>query len=493
TAKANLLFKKIIDWQNALYEQRNEKDCKIIYDEDEFIAYSDSQYSLNKIKRKFNKAFLEGLGPSQKKALAEEILIKKGLSVNKKNMTMARYAINHFGYSELCLDFFSEFIGHKLNSPIRPLAELVDVKHTKGVSHHFIMTVASTAAQAPLASNASKYRGQEKTPITDFCEKAWESIVDQLEGERAAKKIELNYMLRKNRWTTRLGMSNFRKVIENAKMLDESIIKNCGERADSIFYAIARERDFTVGKRCSIKENPHSKSPRKGDHVFVISNGRVLDAWNGARIYRESEIKLYLNDYFDVSSNGKACLRQFSPKKQMIQASAYTIYPCDAFEKDSVTKHPHLIQLLKQFHDLSDRNEKMLKALEIVSFIENRMPLYEFYDKAVHELYDQMVYLTKKERKKGLKFTPRNPSPCRINEALINLDKGALKKCISENERMNKLTIFHALKATLRSNDPEFYDLVSNANPPIETSLLTKIVDQDPLVALEKISERLFN
>ncbi len=58
---------------------------------------------------------------------------------------------------------------------------------------------------------------------------------------------------------------------------------------------------------------------------------------------------------------------------------------------------------------------------------------------------------------------------------------------------MNKLTILHALKASIRTDDLEFYNLVLDADPPLESSLLTTTIDPDPEAAVNKIFDKLFN
>ena len=131
--------------------------------------------------------------------------------------------------------------------------------------------------------------------------------------------------------------------------------------------------------------------------------------------------------------------------------------------------------------------------MEIVRFIENEMPLYEYTDPAVHELYDQMVYLTKKERKSGLTLPPLNAKDrCLVNEALQNLDLHSLQKHLKDNQPMNGTTFFHAIKASLRANNLQFLHAVVAANVPISASSLTTVYHSNTAKAITQLAERLY-
>src|SRR5262249_51837130 len=118
----------------------------------------------------------------------------------------------------------------------------------------------------------------------------------------------------------------------------------------------------------------------------------------------------------------------------------------------------------------------------------------EFIDPAVHELHDQMLYLTKKARKNGLK-PPAQPESgrCLINEALQDLDLAALQHHLQENKKADSLTIFHAMKACLRAGDLRFLRELAHAgiHIPIEKSSFTFFFDRDPVKAIRILASKL--
>jgi hypothetical protein len=249
-----------------------------------------------------------------------------------------------------------------------------------------------------------------------------------------------------------------------------------------------RERKFNYVAHVSIKANPNSMTPQEGNHSLIIASPPndlrkfVLETWNSAMIYPFEKMQELLKDCADTDDmNGNAILRDFDPNTQRLLPNACSIFSLDDFKAASKTQPPQLLKLLEQFHRLVDRKEKMLKALEIIHFIESKMPLYEIFDKAVHELYDQLVFLTKKEQKNGLVFTPPiRADHCWINEALQRLDMQALDLLLSEKKSMDSLTILHAIKAALRSGNYAFYYKVMNGRPPLEHCLLTEKFYPDP-------------
>jgi len=239
-----------------------------------------------------------------------------------------------------------------------------------------------------------------------------------------------------------------------------------------------------------------------GDHYFVIGQdpvthqSHVLESWNGAKIYAHQQIEEELYDYGKTFSlkNGKPHIKKCDPSTQKIQVSAYSIYPLEAFKDNSITQDSNLIQLLREFHQISglQRQIKMKKAVEIIYFIETQMPLHPYIDPAVHELYDQMLYLTKKERKQGLKYDPPAcAGRCLVNEALQNLDLPALRKHLRENKAMDSLTLLHAIKASLRADDLKFLTLVVDAGVPIEKNGFMDHFHEDPQQAITRIAVKL--
>jgi hypothetical protein len=239
---------------------------------------------------------------------------------------------------------------------------------------------------------------------------------------------------------------------------------------------------------------------RPADHVFVIFESLldrrscVLDAWNGARVYPNKDE--YLEGYAGTKAlDGAANVVKFDPTLQHIHIKTCSIFPVEIFKKMSRTQHIALIELLKEFQETPKEHyqEKMLVAMEIVRFIENRMPLYEYTDPAVHELYDQMVYLTKKERKKGLTLPSLNEKGrCLVNEALQNLDLPGLENHLRENQPMDGVTLFHAIKASLRANNIQFLEAVVNANVPIKPSFLNNVYDSNPKEAIIQLANLLY-
>ena|SRR5579871_3616108 len=115
SSKAHLLFKKIIDWQNELAKRRIDPGSQVIYSHGEYTAFVASQKALNKLKRKFNKLFLENLTPSQKEEMAKKQLRKMHEPVNPSTIEYMQYQIENFGYNDVCLKVFANhFVGYHL-------------------------------------------------------------------------------------------------------------------------------------------------------------------------------------------------------------------------------------------------------------------------------------------------------------------------------------------------------------------------------------------
>jgi hypothetical protein len=513
-AKAQLLFKTIVNWQSSLNEARISPNSQnvILENARTYASLTDSQNAVNKFKRKFNKLFLDGLSDSDKHKLAEKLTERFNKPCTKKYLDFSIFVIENFGYDENCFRFFSQYMGHQLVFPAKTTKEILNLAYfdpdEPDLPLQFTMAVASVAARAPLSSNDWNYPSQENSPFTQYSIPMWYVVKERREEAEVKNRAILYKSISRSFWSQKLKFSNFKTVMTLAKLQNGELIQNCTERSTQLFYNLTRKRTFDTIAYCSIqsKEEADEDESQEGcDHIFISAESADdprrfhLDAWNGAKLYPADKHELYLQDYIATEDDdGSAITELFNPKTQYINAETFNIYPLDAFEHDSFSKHPGLIQLLKEFHEIStvDRESKMLKALQIITFIENKMPLFEIYDGAVHDLYDQMMYLTAKERKKGLQYTPNESERlCPINQALKDLDKTALKKLVSgkkERIKMTSSTILHAIKAAMISEDMEFYEMVAKIKPPILPLPIFIRFDKSPSIGLEKLTEEMF-
>jgi hypothetical protein len=478
----------LIQWQNELKDCQNDPDCKVLFNHDQYEQYAASQGTLNKLKRKLSRAFFEGLDPQQKEIFINKIAAKyKFQAASLRIEHMFRYQ----GDDDFCLEMMGQCMNSHLNSPIITLTENPvsiilhpDSNHSRPNLHH-ILAVASAAEHYPLASNTFGYRGQPKNAWSNnySVDKANAILArrDQFKGDNKG-------LQKTTYWDKAVNMSQFKQNIQTAKKFDGNPIANCWERSLHVFHRITKRRQFDSLSR--VKLAP-------GDHWFAICDGNVLDAWNGARIYPEALKEKLLYDYRGFNINdGRPVVTLYEPT-QKISVNAYNLYPLEAFKKDSTTKHLPLIELLNQFHQIPNQQQqdKMIKALEIIQFIEQKLPLYPYIDPAVNELYDQMFYLTKKVRKNGLKL-PSLPDKdrCLINEALQNLDLSALYQHLKNKEKPDALTIFHAMKACLRSNNTDFLRAIASAGIqiPVEATPFTQFFDSDPAKAIITLAKNLY-
>jgi hypothetical protein len=480
----------LVEWQNQIDEAKNEPKSKVLFSEKKFTHLKESQQILNKLKRKFSRLIVENMTPDQQEALTKEV--SKIFGAPDLSIQAALYLFDRHGDDSLCLKIIGQFADHPLNAPAFLVSErvrLLGESDSYEPDARFLFTVSSTAEQFPIAGNTWGYEGQESTPLTQFTEVKGYAVRNRLSELRDKNDAAVEP---KNPWEKAVNLSAFKKAIRRAKNHDGSLVGNCGERGRRVFQRLSAERSFDLLSLIDVGS---------GDHLFVIaqeldnSESHVLDPWNGAKVYSKKDINDRLYDYIEVDKKtGKPRIKKFDPKKQHLDVVAYNIYPLDAFKKDSKTKHPYLIQLLDEFHEISrlDRKEKMIKALDIIQFIETKMPLFEYVDPAVNELYDQMLYLTKKERKNGLILpSDRVEKGCRINQALQKLDLDSLRSFLKEKKSMDSLTILHAIKASLRKNDIRYLMEVVDAGVPIESNLAVLQYDSDPADGLVKLAVRL--
>lgn len=480
----------LIEWQNNIDEEKNDPKSSFLFDKRRFTDLKESQHKLNKLKRKFSKLFVENMPFSQQKELATEVA--RTLGAPDAIIPLTLYLFEHHGDDSICLKIIGQFAEHSLHAPAFLLNDRITVLGDDAYEPdpRFLFTVASTAEQFPIASNTWGYPLQESRSMTEFTESKGEAVSKRL-GEQRDEEDSL--LKPKNLWEKTVKMSAFKKAIKRAKYHDGSPIGNCGERGKRGFQRLCDERAFDSLTLSSIVP---------GDHVFTIgqaegdSESHVLDAWNGAKAYSTKEKDKHLYDYIDLDKKtGKPTIEKFDSKAQHIDVLAYNIYPLKAFKSDSKTKHPYLFQLLEEYFEIAGdkRTEKMLKALEIIQFIENKMPLFEYIDPAINELYDQMVFLTKKERKKGLTLPlERVEKSCQINQDLQNLDLDSLRTHLKEKKPvMDAYTILHAIKASLKAGDINFLKEVVDAGVPIERNLAALHYDDDPAQGLQKLAARL--
>src|ERR1700722_1082220 len=504
--KARLLFEKIVDWQNTLTLARTDPNSTILYDKNKYQTFIESQNVVNKLKRKFNKMFLEELSPSRKLELAIEFIEGNEESLDEGSLSVSFMFLENFGYDENCFRAMTEFLDYDLlyfgpTDSNEEIVEFKDCNHTFPPLHYF-HALEATAIQAPLSSNTWGYRGQEKTPLTQISKKSIEAAIYRREETYGKNDSIINQKLSKNAWLKELNVSDFKEKIIFARLGNGQFVQNCFEQGSDLFYRLTRQRTFDTISFCRILKKDGVPESEKGDHGFICAKRAddptsfVLDPWNGAKMYPTDKMEKHLENYVgDIDANGKPLLRRYNPQTQYIDTLTYNIYPLEAFKRESRFFHPFLYSLLKEFHAIpsSKREDKMRKALEICSFIENKMPFYELYDRAIHDLYDQMMYLTAKERKKGLKPTVDYfDQLCPVNQALKKGDKKALKELLSNKEKMDSLTILHAIKTAMIEEDREFYEMVMQENPPIPYPQFMGQFGKTPQEALEALTQKLF-
>ena len=509
--KTHLLFKKIVEWQSSLNEARldPQSQVRILENLSEYTAITDSQLAVNKLKRKFNKLFLENLLDADKEILAKKLLENFHKPCTKAHVAFSNFVIENFGYDENCFKFFSQYMGYPLVFPAKPLNKILNLTYLDpnepDLPLQFTMATASVAVRAPISSNAWNYPNQEDSSFAQYSQKAMDAAFRCSNETDTRQEGIINKIESRSFWSKKLQLSDFRYRMVYSKLANGDLIQNCGRRSFQLFFDLTRKRTFDTIAFCSIEKRKKAASSQEGDHEFIIARSAddprwfILDAWNGAKLFRLKDRELHLRDLIgNVDDKGNVTTKPFNPKTQLIRGETYNIYPLDKFERESIFKNPDLIQLLKEFHEISTskRQEKMLKALQIITFIEDKSPLFEMYDGAIHDLYDQMMYLTAKERKKGLKYTPTNSEKlCPLNQALKDLDKTALKKILSQKREritMTSCTILHAIKAAMLSEDMEFYEMVEKIQPPILPLPIFIQFDSAPEIGLKKLTEELF-
>ncbi len=488
-SKAEMCARRLIDWQNNLNRTKNNPNCAILFDKNIFNEFINSQKILNKLKRKFSKLLIADMTLPHREMLTEEA--SQSLGTQFKDVMLISHLFEHYGDDAICLKLIAVHAKHRLDAEFPKRGESVilgDGSSRYRVNARLILPVLSAAEHFDLASNAWGYQGQQISPLTAYATNKDDAVRSRLSEVRKLGWLKFP----QSPWDLVLGRSEFTRAIQFAKFFDGCPIGNCAERSDYKFRKIVKQRQFDLVLEAEFQPS------RPADHVFVIfvslSNqwSYVLDAWNGARVYANKDKDKYLEGYAGTKArDGTANVVKFDPNLQHIHIKTFSIFPVETFKKMSRTQHIALIELLKEFHQTPKEHyqEKMLKAMEIVLFIENRMPLYEYTDPAVHELYDQMVYLTKKERKKGLALPPLNDKVrCLVNEALQNLDLPSLEKHLRDNQPMDSVTLFHAIKASLRANNIQFLQAVVNANVPIKPSFLTNVYDSNPREAIIQLA-----
>ncbi len=498
SSKAQLLFVKIIDWQNELTKQRIAPDSQVIDTRESYAAFVASQNALNKLKRKFNKLFLENVTPPQTEEIAKQQLEKIDEPVSSDNIEFIEYIIKNFGYNDSCLQTFARWYGEgcELQNaneiPIEKLIELKGFPENEEPTTYTMLNLLDVLIKMPISGNTWGFPGQEPTVI--YSQKVGNAANARLKETRDENKKKVKLLAQSQ------PMSNFKRFKTFAKLQIGQYIGNCTEGAIDLFNALTRDENYVFVALCQLKGKPIPGTNKKGkaDHAFVIAQERrehqknVLDHWNGASIHPESKNYKYLRDNTkQLDSRGRAITRKFNPNKQEIEVLAYNLYPYEAFKKDSKIKHTWLLELLERFHKNSDPQERTSEALHMISFIENKMPLYEYYDPALRELYDQLMDFTKKARKKGVNCTSE-ADIIPINEALKKLDKSRLKQYLAEKKPTDGYTILHALKASLLSGDMDYYDLASSACHYDTSTPLTESFDPDPKKAVAIIYKNLF-
>lgn len=488
TLKAIICAQFLIQWQNHLDEYATDPSCKFLFDATVFDQFTQSQRTLNKLKRKFSRLVIQDMPLDQQKSLLKEAADK--LKVRFTDVSVLQHLFQFQGEDAICLELLGLYANHRLRLPHRPVEELVEF-HGDGNSRpdsHVIFAVASTVEHFPFATNTWGFPGQ-----VSWASFTTEKCLALIQRRKEFQKKCPGVVARSTPWSKVVRPSAFASIIHISKYLDGSPIGNCGERSTRIFRQLVKQRGFDCFSRAELKP---------GDHLFCVywkegaSQPDILDAWNGAKVYPKQYVKDFLNDYLGKCNpvSGFPDIRPYNEDLQNIVVEAYNIYPTGIFEKVSTTKYPFLCALVDEFHKIPNdkRKEKMLKALEIIHMIENRMPLYEWIDPAVNELYDQLMYLTKKERKKGLKYSPLNGNKrCLINEALQNLDLSALRAHIKDGETADGLTILHAIKAALRADDIRFLKEVVDTGVPIEKNGLTDHFHHDASKAIQQIASLL--
>lgn len=488
-AKAQMCAGLLIQWQNHLNRAKNNPELPIIYNKNTFEQYVLSQKSLNQLKRKFTRLFIEGMPISQCEMLAKEAV--KHLGMPSAESSLISDLFNYHGADAVCLELLAPYANRRLDPPVFPRNKMISLLSddpSYRVDMRLSLAVSSASEHFCIAPNTWGYEHQESSLFTEFTVGKGIAAIARTNEHRNRNQLKSN----QSPWEQVVKPSAFVECMHYAKATDGSYLGTCTERADHIFRLLAKRRDFSIILRAGLKP---------GDHVFVISQDPnqhdFLDGWNGAKIYAAKDKGKYLYDYAGVNiSDGKPWLKPFVPGgSQKIMVGARSVFSLETFKQVSTTKHSQLIDLLHAFHQIPNlqRKEKMLKAMEITRFIENKMPLYEFIDPPVHELYDQMVYLTKKERKRGLALPPLNDNDrCLVNEALQNLDLLGLQKHLKENKLMDGVTFLHAIKASLRANNIQFLMEVVDAKVPIEASPLTDFYQSKPPEAIMKLVDKLY-
>ncbi len=488
SSKAQLLFAKIIDWQNELTKQRIAPDSQVIYTRDNYVAFVASQNALNKLKRKFNKFFLENVTPAQTEEIAKKQLGKIDMPVTPGTIEYMQYIIKNFGYNDACLKLFAKFFGTcellcTNDVPTNELINLQGFSKNEEPSIYTMLALLDVLIKRPICGNTWGFPGQEPNAV--YSEKA-----------NAAADARLNEIRSENyKLLEQSGpMSYFKQMRTWAKLENRLFIGNCREGAVRLFNYLIRDHNYGFVALCHLagKPIPCTDEKEEADHVFVIAQENVVDGWDLPTIFHISKINQYLRDFTGYQdSQGRAITRPFDPTKQEIEVLAYNLYPSEAFKADSRIKHRQLEELLEGFHQISDPQQRISKALYIISFMENKMPLYEHYDPVVEELYDQLMYFTKEARKKGIKCDCE-ADIIPINEALKNLDKPRLKQYLSERKQMDDCTILHALKASYLTGDMDYYTLVAAACPYDNKNLLIAWLDANPKKAIQEIYKKLF-
>ncbi len=494
SSKAELLFEKIICWQNELTKQRIAPGSQVIDTRESYAAFVASQEALNKLKRKFNKLFLENVTPAQTEEIAKKQLGNIDVPVTPGTIEYMQYVIKNFGYNDSCLKLYAKFFGtcELLCTNDVPTNELINLKgfsKNEEPSIYTILALLDVLIKRPISANTWGFPGQEPNAV--YSEKADDAADDRLNEIRDEHDILLKQSG---------PMSRFKQIRTRGKLENGLFIGNCGEGARRLFNSFIRDHNYGYVALCCLrgKPIPGTNKKEKADHSFVIAQERreqqknVVEGWDGATIFLKSQINKYLRDFTGhQDSQGRAITRPFDPTKQEIEVLAYNLYPSEAFKTDSRIKHRQLEELLEGFHQISDPQDRISKALYIISFMENKMPLYEHYDPVVEELYDQLMYFTKKARKKGIKCDCE-ADIIPINEALKNLDKPRLKQYLSERKQMDDCTILHALKASYLTGDMNYYTLVAAACPYDNKNLLIAWLDANPKKAIQEIYKKLF-
>lgn len=475
----------LIRWQNDLDDCKSDPYCFVLFHHDQFEEYAASQRTLNKLKRKLSRLFFEGLDPEQRTTFINKAAAK--FHLDSAAPQYVEHMFRHQGDDAFCLEMMGDCMKTHLNVPVampdKIVARYQDSSHP-AAHPRLALAVGSAAEHFPLASNTWNYPDQPKNSWSNnYSEDKAHAVIDrrnQFQGDNRAF-YQISY------WDNVVERSRFRENILSAKILAGNPLGNCGERSLHVFHRLSKQRKFDSLSRVMLVP---------GDHLFVISDKEILDAWEGAKIYPEELKGKLLHDYKGMDAKKGRPVLELYDSKQEISVIAYNLYPLEAFKKDSTTKHFNLIELLKQFHQIpkQQRQEKMIKALEIIQFIEQKLPLYPYIDPAVNELYDQMLYLTKKERKNGLKPPPLPAKDrCLINEALQNLDLRALGDHLKNKEKPDSLTIFHAMKACLKGNDSSFLMEIEEAGIqiPVEATPFTFFFDRDPVKGIKELAKKL--